>query len=309
MNPTLPTLAALLMLLPLAGRAAEQTFPVRERRVIVDDGGTRVERRREAVPFVVELLDDDDEPLDETIKSGRPFVAAAPGERYSIRIRNPLPVRVAVNLTVDGLNSISGKPSGISDGAKWMIEPYGSIVIRGWQVNGDQARRFFFADKPKSYAQWREKQTGLPLAQNCGVIGAAYFWDQAELDRYYMDNPEYRYSDRPWAVPVNPSPYGGLRRADDAAAAPAVAQVRGGGREDAGAQRAQEATNQEERQRAGTGMGETEDHPTTEVSFAYNTGMYRLDQAVLIYYDFAPRPPAPNPFPGLSYAPEMPRSL
>ena len=52
--------------------------------------------------------------------------------------------------------------------------------------------------------------------------------------------------------------------------------------------------------------GERESHPTTQVAFNYDTGMYRASQAVLIYYDFRKPTPAPNPFPGLSYAPEMP---
>jgi len=58
-----------------------------------------------------------------------------------------------------------------------------------------------------------------------------------------------------------------------------------------------------EKQQAGTGMVNGEP-PRPERGFHYNTGMYRAAQAVVIYYDFAPEPPAP----ALTdeYAPEMP---
>ena len=60
-----------------------------------------------------------------------------------------------------------------------------------------------------------------------------------------------------------------------------------------------------EKKKAGTGMGEEESNPTQMEEFNFDTGMYRLSQALVIYYDFA-EAPAPNPFPALSYAPEMP---
>ena len=52
-------------------------------------------------------------------------------------------------------------------------------------------------------------------------------------------------------------------------------------------------------------MGEREDHPITMVNLDYNEGMYKLSEALVIYYDFA-NEPQPNPFPALSFAPEMP---
>ena len=58
-------------------------------------------------------------------------------------------------------------------------------------------------------------------------------------------------------------------------------------------------------QLAGTGMGDRESHPTINVEFHYDTGMYSLASAVVIYYDFARPTPMPNPFPEPGYAPEM----
>jgi len=273
--------------------AAYQSVPVETRSRIIEDGLTRYEVSRPYSSFLVQVLGDEDGIKGETYRLGHPWVAAKRGERFAVRLYNPLPVRVAVNLTVDSLNSITGKPSGIKDGDKWMIDPFSFITIRGWQVNGQEDRRFFFTDKHESYAKWREKTLGRHLSANCGVIGAAYFWSQKELDAYYEAHPEYRY-------PSYPLPY--LKSLPDncpycegaSAAVPSTRLQNKKIPEDLAA-----------KQRAGTGMGERESNPTIQVQFDFDRGMFELSQAVVIYYDFADEP-TPNPFPGLSYAPEMP---
>jgi hypothetical protein len=288
-------LAVWLVLAASSAQAAEVNYKVNYRVAIMEDDRLLHQPRRQAFGFRVEIVNDDEGVKSETMKDGRPFVAATPGERYSVRLTNPLPVRVAVNLTVDGLNSITGQPSGIADGEKWMIDPYGSITIPGWQVSGAEARRFFFTDKPKSYAKWRGDETGKDLAANCGVIGAAYFWSREELDQYYDDHPIYRYTQRP------PLPYSNFRskKAECGTAAPACppAGAMAGGMD-------RDAKEEAPQQQAGTGMGESESNPTVQVAFDYDTGMYSPAQAVVIYYDFA-KTPTPNPFPALGYAPEM----
>jgi hypothetical protein len=269
-------------------QAAYQMMPVETRQIIIEDGARRCEVSRPSYGFHIEIVSDDEGLKEETTRDGRPFITARPDERYAVRLYNPLPVRVAVNLTVDGLNSLTGKPSGISDGTKWMIDPYSFITIRGWQVNGEESRRFFFTPKPKSYAKWRGDQLGKDLSANCGVIGAAYFWSQRELDAYYESHPLYRYTR---AQPYESRKFGLQDMAAGARAADALSS---------GAQAPEPV-----RAKAGTGMGERESHPTEMVEFNYDQGMYHLNQAIVIYYDFA-EAPAPNPFPALSYAPEMP---
>ena len=54
---------------------------------------------------------------------GRWYVEALKGREYAIRMRNPYPVRVAVALSVDGLNTIDARHTAASDGRKWVIEP------------------------------------------------------------------------------------------------------------------------------------------------------------------------------------------
>ncbi len=284
---------AILMVVPLqTTQAAYQTMPVKTRFCIIENGGRRYEISRTAYNFRVEVISDTEGLKAEHFRGNRPWITAQPEELYAVRLYNPLPVRAAVNLTVDGINSISGKPSGIKDGHKWLIEPYSFITIRGWQVNGEEARRFFFTEKPKSYAQWRGDELGKDLSANCGVIGAAFFWSQKELDAYYEAHPQYRYP--PCATPCLSGTGGALQ--DGIYGDRAKRSMR--------AQAAPEAASSKD-QLAGTGMGERESNPTQLVEFDYDTGMYRLSQAIVLYYDFA-ETPAPNPFPALSYAPEMP---
>jgi len=287
------TSLVVLLAIPLQNAgAAFQSYNVKSRLAILEDGRLIHQNQRQSTCFRVEIVSDTDGLKPELFKNGHPFVTASKGERYSVRLYNPLPVRVAVNLTVDGLNSITGQPSGIADGQKWMIDPYSSVTIPGWQVTGGEARRFFFTDKPKSYAQWRGDVMGKDLAANCGVIGAAYFWNQKELDEYYDTHPIYRYTRR--SLPFVGSVAKSARRLQ-ASPEPLSAQAA----LDNGLEK------KEAQERAGTGMGERESHPTIQVAFDYDRGMYSPSQAVVIYYDFA-EIPIPNPFPAIGYAPEMP---
>ena len=43
---------------------------------------------------------------------------------------------MAVALAVDGLNSIDAKKTTSREAAKWILDPYASIVIEGWQTSG-----------------------------------------------------------------------------------------------------------------------------------------------------------------------------
>jgi hypothetical protein len=296
-NIKFPILMGICLLFAVSNaHAAVKNQAVQYRLAILGDDGLIHQGRQQPFGFRVELVDDESGVLPEASQNGPPLVTATKGERYSVRLYNPLPVRVAVNLTVDGLNSITGKPSGISDGEKWMIEPYSSITIPGWQVSDGDARRFFFTEKPKSYAKWRGDETGKNLSANCGVIGAAYFWNQAELDQYWDDHPIDRVTQRP-SIFYNAENRSCNRKSLNSLAqgAPACAP------EPEKDMKKEEA----EGQLAGTGMGESESHPTIQVAFNFDRGMYSPDQAVVIYYDFA-KVTEPNPFPAEDYAPQMP---
>ncbi|HEX8709346.1 MAG TPA: hypothetical protein VF723_13965 [Pyrinomonadaceae bacterium] len=107
--------------------------------------------------------------LEEYAARGRHYVEALEGAEYQIRIRNPLGERVAVALSVDGLNTIDARRSSAFDASKWVIEPYGTITVEGWQMSSSRARRFYFTTERNSY--------GAKLGQtaNLGNISAVFF--------------------------------------------------------------------------------------------------------------------------------------
>src|SRR3984893_10985984 len=94
--------------------------------------------------FEVQLLVDG-RPLEEYVARGRTYVEAIEGTEYEVRIRNPLPVRVAVALSVDGLNTINARHTTAWLASKWVIAPYQTIHMDGWQVSSERARHFYFS--------------------------------------------------------------------------------------------------------------------------------------------------------------------
>jgi hypothetical protein len=108
-------------------------------------------------------------PAEEYWYRGRNYVEALAGEEYELRVRNPLGVRVAVALSVDGLNTIDARHDSAANSSKWVIEPYGTINIKGWQMSDSRARRFYFTSERDSYAA----KIGQP--GNFGVISAVFY--------------------------------------------------------------------------------------------------------------------------------------
>src|SRR5512147_1395584 len=77
-------------------------------------------------------------------RDGRWYVEALKGREYAIRLRNPYPVRLAVALSVDGLNTIDARQTTAAGARKWVLDAYQTVTIRGWQTSSTEARRFTF---------------------------------------------------------------------------------------------------------------------------------------------------------------------
>src|SRR5687767_14178333 len=54
---------------------------------------------------------------------GRTYIEALEGAEYELQVRNPFPERVAVALSVDGLNSIDARHTSAWNASKWVIQP------------------------------------------------------------------------------------------------------------------------------------------------------------------------------------------
>ena len=114
----------------------------------------------------------DGQPRPEYQGRGATYVEAIRGQSYELRITNPTPYRVGVALSVDGLNTIDARHTDSWNAAKWVLEPYESAVISGWQVNDQTARRFFFTGERDSYG------AALGQTNNLGVIEAVFYGER-----------------------------------------------------------------------------------------------------------------------------------
>lgn len=114
-------------------------------------------------------------PLEQYHARGKSYVEAIEGAEYEVRIRNPLPIRVAVALSVDGLNTIDARRTTAWNASKWVIEPYGTISITGWQMSSERARRFYFTSERDSYG------AKLGQAANLGAVSAVFFRERRQI--------------------------------------------------------------------------------------------------------------------------------
>jgi hypothetical protein len=184
---------------------------------------------------------------------GRWYVEAVKGREYAIRLHNPYPVRVAVALSVDGLNTIDARETTAGHASKWVIEPYQSITISGWQTSASEARRFEFTTEEKSYGK------ALGRTSNLGIISAAFFRERpapAILDRRREDTSRQQ----------APSPQAGAPAQEAGADAPSSAKA--------------------ETEYAATGMGRRTGHAVTRVQMDLESAPA---QAVDIRYEFRPQ--------------------
>ena len=90
-------------------------------------------------------------PRQEYVHHGTTYIEALRGRDFKIQLRNPSGYRVAVALSVDGLNTIDARRTDSWSAAKWVLEPYETTEIAGWQVNDRTARRFYFTGERNSY--------------------------------------------------------------------------------------------------------------------------------------------------------------
>ena len=67
-------------------------------------------------------------------------------------------------MSVDGLNTIDARQTSAAGARKWVLDPYETVTISGWQTSRTEARRFEFTTEERSYGQ------ALGKTANFGVI-------------------------------------------------------------------------------------------------------------------------------------------
>jgi hypothetical protein len=109
------------------------------------------------------------QPLSEIAARGATYIEAIRHAEYSLRLRNRTGRRMAVALSVDGLNTIDAKSGNAAKASKWVLGPWETVTIEGWQIGAENARKFFFTSEDKSYGAWLGKTA------NLGVIEAVAY--------------------------------------------------------------------------------------------------------------------------------------
>jgi hypothetical protein len=179
---------------------------------------------------------------------GTVYIEALKGREYEIRLRNPYPVRVAVALSVDGLNTIDARHTTAEEARKWVIEPYGTVTISGWQTSMSDARHFEFTTEQRSYGAWLGKTNDL------GVISAVFYRERVP-QRLVLARPE------PLPGPDAPAPADGQRaRSMPAAEAGALPSSK------ADAEGSVRAPGARENEYAATGIGRRTEHAVRQVA-------------------------------------------
>jgi hypothetical protein len=118
-------------------------------------------------------------------------VEAVRGAEYELRLVNPLPDRVAVSVSVDGLNIVDARHTNSWDASKWVIHAHGTLTITGWQVGSERARRLYFTTERDAYA------TRIGRPGDFGVISAVFYRERRkipEITRHRSSMPEQRQS-------------------------------------------------------------------------------------------------------------------
>jgi hypothetical protein len=83
--------------------------------------------------------------------SGRYYVEARQGCRYSVTLANRTGDRIGIALTVDGLNAISGEQD-TGRGRMYVLDPWQRTTVQGWRTSLQEIRQFTFVDERASYA-------------------------------------------------------------------------------------------------------------------------------------------------------------
>jgi hypothetical protein len=127
---------------------------------------------RDRMSVGIEVLIDG-RPLPTVTYAGRTYLPVPRvGAEYALRVWNHGPRRIAAIVSVDGLSVINGKPASASSPG-YLVEPSGSILIKGWRRNLETVAAFSFQDREQSYAALRE------YPENVGVIGLLAVEEQA----------------------------------------------------------------------------------------------------------------------------------
>lgn len=87
------------------------------------------------------------------------------GRPYRIQLRNLTAGYIGVVLSVDGLNTNGNAPVvGDASDRKWILRPFQTVAISGWQVTSEEALQFEFAAPSQSHSTLEPLRGAIQLA-------------------------------------------------------------------------------------------------------------------------------------------------
>jgi len=196
--------------------------------------------------------------------SGRFYVEARRGSRYSVVLANRTGERIGVVLSVDGLNAISGERNPGRD-RMYVLDPWQRTTVQGWRTSLQEVRRFTFVDEQASYAARSGKAN-----EKMGWIEVAAYRERRAFVR----------SAAPIGPP-RPEPY----EVESQSAGESEAPAQSPARDSAEAAAPSVLGRARPRSYPGTGWGPRADDPVVLVSFDPERGP---SERVTIRYEYRP---------------------
>lgn len=226
----------------------------------------------------VGLEDENGRALPTFAHHGQTFVLGRFGERYGIRLTNPLGVRVEAVVTVDGRDVVNGKRGDFVNNRGYVLAPGQSLLIEGFRTSLEEVAAFRFVDPGDSYSA----RMGTP--ENVGVIGVALF---AERGRPALARDEA----------PRPRPKGSRTRKPSSAAPESSAQNLGTEFGEARESRVREVRFERENPR----------RPTRIIALRYDDAQGLAARGIDVFGDFRHGElREPQPFPDSRFAPPPP---
>jgi hypothetical protein len=111
----------------------------------------------------------------------RRYFEAFEGGHYAVELHNLTNRRVAIVMSVDGLNVLNGERSSLSSTEPmYVLGPWDTAVIRGWRTSLNEVQQFIFVNEQVSYAARVGKANG-----DMGWVRVATFEEQPRPTVYY----------------------------------------------------------------------------------------------------------------------------
>lgn len=106
---------------------------------------------------------------------GESVVGAHGNEPFAVRVRNPTGQRIEVKVSLDGTDVANGgEASADATGKRWIVEPYGNLVLAAWPEGNSGGAAFVFGQAAQSVAAHTHGNMS-----HQGVIAVAVFTEGA----------------------------------------------------------------------------------------------------------------------------------